>query len=90
VKTLVTVSAVVSAMALCACDSVHYRAQMPRPPYCVVGGAETVEQSMDQYGETFTPNLRGPVASAPDTHIVPESMAGETCVSIPSWVDERE
>jgi hypothetical protein len=55
----VVIVSAVSAMALglCACDSVHYRAQMPRPPYCVVGGAATIEQSMDQYGETFTPHI---------------------------------
>jgi len=87
----VVIVSAVSAMALglCACDSVHYRAQMPRPPYCVVGGAATIEQSMDQYGETFTPHIEGPIASAPDTRIVPEELAGETCVSMPSWIDER-
>jgi hypothetical protein len=88
-KTALVASAL--ALGLPACGTVQYRETMPRPPYCVVGGAETLEQSMDQYGETFTPHLEGgPMASTPDTRIVPESMAGETCVSLPSWIDERE
>jgi hypothetical protein len=72
-------------LGISACGPFHYRATMPRPPYCVVGGTEPLAQSMDDYGSTYTPGLNGPASSPDDTYLVPESEAGPTCVAPPTW-----
>jgi hypothetical protein len=69
-----------------ACGPFHYRANMPRPPVCVVGGMKPLEASLDDYGATYTPGMNGPAPAAPETRLVPEREAGAECVAPPWWV----
>jgi hypothetical protein len=78
--------AVVASLALTACGGLAQRADMPRPPFCVVGGSDPVVTSMDDYGSTYTADMqRGPAPAAPDSHLVPEAQARPDCEAPPWW-----
>ena len=77
---------IVVCVSLSACNGLHERQNMPRPPVCVRGGARPVIASMEDYGSTYTPEMQpGPAPAAPDSYLVSSADAGADCVAPPWW-----
>lgn len=73
------------ALSSSACGGSVYRTEMPRPPFCVKGGAAPVSMSMADYGTSYTPDVTGTLEADPDSYLVPEAQAGKNCVPPPWW-----
>lgn len=73
------------ALSVCACSGPLSRTNMPRPPFCVKGGAAPISMSMMDYGTSYTPDVSGTLEADPESYLVPEADAGKNCVSPPWW-----
>ena len=58
-------SLTVLALMLCACGSAQQMGAPAKNPVCVTGGLVPADESMVDYGTTYTPNLEGPAPAVP-------------------------
>ena len=72
-------------LGLFGCGAMLERRDMPRSPYCVLGGTAPVDISQEDYGTTYTPGLEpGPAAAVPESRVVVATDAVR-CVPPPWW-----